>query len=370
MSFKHVVVMPKMSMTMETGDLIAYHVAVGQTVKAGDLLFEVMTDKIDMEVDSPADGTITALVGAVGATIEIGKPVLEMETQTQVLSFDFADDPAPAEPVAPAPVATPVVTPPPAPVSPVPPVIAPPVAAPQAAPQVTVATPPAPTHTAVVVNEKVRAVPAARALALEKGIDIRTVMPTGPDETIMYADVAGAQSSPELLKRRAANQALVAKGIAEGSLIPQVSVSQVVNLNAPSLSSIMSSWSKLLKEALNTEIGVALVTESVYGSSLPVYKGIDAMDPIALNALIESTTQSARAGKVPFAMLSGATTTLFDIRKYNLSGGTLGLLPGQSSTLVIGAVGSDKVELTLTLDLRVFDLYDGAKLLSRLITML
>jgi len=82
--------MPKMSMTMETGELISYHVAVGQAVKAGDLLFEVMTDKIDMEVDAPADGTITALIGGVGATIEIGKPVLEMETATQVLSFDFS----------------------------------------------------------------------------------------------------------------------------------------------------------------------------------------------------------------------------------------------------------------------------------------
>ncbi|MEN9679734.1 MAG: hypothetical protein RLZ57_863, partial [Actinomycetota bacterium] len=70
--------MPKMSMTMETGELIAYHVQPGDHVKAGQMLFEVMTDKIDMEVDSPADGVIDSLIGAVGATIEVGKPVLEM----------------------------------------------------------------------------------------------------------------------------------------------------------------------------------------------------------------------------------------------------------------------------------------------------
>ena len=99
MSFKHIVVMPKMSMTMETGELISYHVTVGQQVKSGDLLFEVMTDKIDMEVDAPADGTITALVGVVGATIEIGKPVLEMQTETQVLSFDFSQPVAPIQEV-------------------------------------------------------------------------------------------------------------------------------------------------------------------------------------------------------------------------------------------------------------------------------
>ena len=36
MSFKHTVVMPKMSMTMETGELIGFHVTEGQEVKAGD----------------------------------------------------------------------------------------------------------------------------------------------------------------------------------------------------------------------------------------------------------------------------------------------------------------------------------------------
>jgi pyruvate dehydrogenase E2 component (dihydrolipoamide acetyltransferase) len=307
-----------------------------------------MTDKIDMEVDAPADGTITALVGAVGATIEIGKPVLEMETATQVLSFDFD---------------SPVKTIENSQVPPVP-------AQPMTAQPVAVNQTPEALNPATILPHTVRAVPAARALAAEKGIDIRTILPTGPDETIMLADVSGAQASPELLKRRAANQAIVASRIAEGAAIPQVSVSKIVRLADPSIDRVMRSWAKLLKEALNTEIGVALVTESIYGSSLPVYNGIAEMDQAALAALIETTTQSARAGKVPLAMLSGASTTIFDIRKYALSGGTLGVLPGQSSTLVIGTVGTEEIQLTLAIDLRVFDLYDGAKLLSRLITML
>ena len=76
MSFKYPVVMPKMSMTMETGELINFHVKVGDQVKSGDVLFEVMTDKIDMEVEAPADGVIESLVAAPGAVVEIGKPVL------------------------------------------------------------------------------------------------------------------------------------------------------------------------------------------------------------------------------------------------------------------------------------------------------
>ncbi len=97
MSFKYPVVMPKMSMTMETGELIIFHVAVGDHVKNGDVLFEVMTDKIDMEVEAPADGVIEALVANPGDVVEIGKPVLIMLTETEVMAFDFGTD---NEPVA------------------------------------------------------------------------------------------------------------------------------------------------------------------------------------------------------------------------------------------------------------------------------
>jgi len=154
MSFKYPVVMPKMSMTMETGELIIFHVAVGDHVKNGDVLFEVMTDKIDMEVEAPADGVIEALVANPGDVVEIGKPVLIMLTETEVMAFDFGSD---GEPVA----AVEVVA------APVEPVVAeaPVVAAP------------------VILNEKVKAVPKARVEAANRGIDLRTVRATGPDRT-------------------------------------------------------------------------------------------------------------------------------------------------------------------------------------------
>ncbi len=353
MSFKHIVVMPKMSMTMETGELISYHVTVGQQVKSGDLLFEVMTDKIDMEVDAPADGTITALVGVVGATIEIGKPVLEMETETQVLSFDFSQPTAPIQEVqevqevvvAPPVIETPVIQTP---------VIQTPVI-----------------KAAVVLPTSVRAVPKARQMAKDKGIDIRTVIPTGPDQTIMAADVEGAKDSPELAQRRAANQALIASRITEGALIPQATFTKIAEIDGKaSEAKLMKAWARVLKEALNTEIGVAKVTQSIYGSALPVYKNIESMETSALATLVESTTNSARLGKVPLAMLSGATTTLFDLRSMGIESARLGLLPGQSSTLTVGQAKKNKISLSLTVDLRVFDLYDAATLMERLITIL
>lgn len=375
MTFKHIVVMPKMSMTMETGELINYHVSPGQHVKSGDLLFEVMTDKIDMEVDSPADGVITTLIGEVGATIEIGKPVLEMETETQVISFDFSESPADI-PTEVAPVSVDSVE---SVVAPVPaqPVITQPVAvnpAPVITPPAPVITPPAPVTPvtpAVVIPSSVLAVPKARAMAAEKGIDIRTVVPTGPDKTIMAADVANAQQNPELAKRRAGNQALIAARIAEGSLIPQATFNKTFAIeNKLSDAKIMKTWARVLKEALSTEIGVAKVTPSIYGSALPVYKNIESMDEASLTSLITSTTASAANGKVPLAMLSGASSTLFDLRELKLESGRLGLLPGQSSTLTIGSGKKGKISLSLTVDLRVFDLYDAAALLARFITIL
>jgi hypothetical protein len=208
-------------------------------------------------------------------------------------------------------------------------------------------------------------------MAAEKGIDIRTVVPTGPDKTIMAADVANAQQNPELAKRRAGNQALIAARIAEGSLIPQATFNKTFAIeNKLSDAKIMKTWARVLKEALSTEIGVAKVTPSIYGSALPVYKNIESMDEASLASLITSTTASAGNGKVPLAMLSGATTTLFDLRELKLESGRLGLLPGQSSTLTIGSGKKGKISLSLTVDLRVFDLYDAAALLARFITIL
>ena len=47
-TFDYAVIMPKMSMTMEEGELLAIRVNVGDLVKSGDVLFDVATDKIDM----------------------------------------------------------------------------------------------------------------------------------------------------------------------------------------------------------------------------------------------------------------------------------------------------------------------------------
>ncbi len=344
MSFKYPVVMPKMSMTMETGELIIFHVAVGDHVKNGDVLFEVMTDKIDMEVEAPADGVIEALVANPGDVVEIGKPVLIMLTETEVMAFDFGSD---GEPVA----AVEVVA------APVEPVVAeaPVVAAP------------------VILNEKVKAVPKARVEAANRGIDLRTVRATGPDRTITMEDVNGAQLDPAIAKRQAANKALIAKGIEMTRSIAQASFTRSVNANFDH-ATLIAAWAKVLRNrpdlAAHQHVGVALIIESKYGSALPVFRDPDQLTIADLVALVASTTQAAKNGKVPVAMLSGATTTVFDLTTYSMSSATPLLFPNQVTSVTIGYESATRKIVSLTIDLNFCDFYDGALLLDALVASL
>jgi pyruvate dehydrogenase E2 component (dihydrolipoamide acetyltransferase) len=393
MSFKYPVVMPKMSMTMETGELLLFHVKVGDQVKSGDVLFEVMTDKIDMEVEAPADGVIETLVGNPGDVIEIGKPVLVMLTETEVMAFDFGGD-APAAPTA-QPV-TPVVTAVPVaqPVQPAPVVIAPvvvaqvtPVTVSPTTPSLVVAAAPAPVVVAqvtpapvapvitgpIIVNTDVKAVPKARVEAANRGIDLRTIHPTGPDRTITMEDVNSAQIDPNILKRQAANKALIAKGIEMTRTIAQASFNRRVSATFDH-AQVISSWAKVLRGrpdlAAHQHVGVSLIIESKYGSALPVFRDPDLVKVEELRTLVESTSVAAKNGKVPIAMLSGGTTTIFDLTTYSMSSATPLLFPNQVTSLTIGYDSESTKNISLTIDLNFCDFYDGALLLDALISYL
>jgi pyruvate dehydrogenase E2 component (dihydrolipoamide acetyltransferase) len=366
--------MPKMSMTMETGELLLFHVKVGDQVKSGDVLFEVMTDKIDMEVEAPADGVIESLVGNPGDVIEIGKPVLIMLTETEVMAFDFGgDSAAPATaPVVAAPVPpvleVPVVAAPVAqPVAPTPPPVAPVV-------QAVVAPPVAPVVTApIIVNTSVKAVPKARVEAANRGIDLRTVHPTGPDKTITFSDVNSAQLDPAVLKRQAANKALIAKGIEMTRGIAQASFNRRANANFDH-AHLISAWAKVLRGrpdlAAHQHVGVSLIIESKYGSALPVFRDPDLVSVEELRTLVTSTSDAAKNGKVPIAMLSGGTTTIFDLTTYSMSSATPLLFPNQVTSLTIGYDSESTKNISLTIDLNFCDFYDGALLLDALIASL
>jgi pyruvate/2-oxoglutarate dehydrogenase complex dihydrolipoamide acyltransferase (E2) component len=68
--------LPKWGLTMEEGTIVEWQVAVGDQVKEGQVLGLVSTDKIEVELESPAAGVIAAFLGAEGDTVPVGDDIV------------------------------------------------------------------------------------------------------------------------------------------------------------------------------------------------------------------------------------------------------------------------------------------------------
>ena len=66
------VTMPKFGLTMQEGTIQRYFKAPGESVRAGEPLYEVETEKVLYEVEAPASGTLAAALFPEGATVECG----------------------------------------------------------------------------------------------------------------------------------------------------------------------------------------------------------------------------------------------------------------------------------------------------------
>jgi pyruvate dehydrogenase E2 component (dihydrolipoyllysine-residue acetyltransferase) len=64
--------LPALGFDMETGRLAAWLKQVGDTVRKGDAIAEVETEKATVDLEAPADGTIVELVVAEGSDVEVG----------------------------------------------------------------------------------------------------------------------------------------------------------------------------------------------------------------------------------------------------------------------------------------------------------
>ena len=72
--------MPALSPTMEEGTLAKWHVKVGDTVKSGDVIAEIETDKATMEVEAVDEGVIAELLVADGTEeVKVNAPIARME---------------------------------------------------------------------------------------------------------------------------------------------------------------------------------------------------------------------------------------------------------------------------------------------------
>ncbi len=166
--------MPALSPTMEEGTLAKWLVKVGDSVKSGDLLAEIETDKATMEFEAIDEGVIAAILVPEGTDgVKVGTVIATITGEGAVAPEKRAEDARPSATPATAAAKPPVVThsPPPAPVS------------------------GGGGGASASSQDRVVASPLARRIAAVKGIDLTTVTGTGPNGRIVKADIEGANAS-------------------------------------------------------------------------------------------------------------------------------------------------------------------------------
>ena len=66
------------------GEVVTWHVSVGDSVSEDDPIVDVMTDKATVTIPSPTDGTVLSLNGEVGDMIAVGSVLIEFDTDGTV----------------------------------------------------------------------------------------------------------------------------------------------------------------------------------------------------------------------------------------------------------------------------------------------
>ena len=74
------ILMPALSPTMEEGTLSKWHIKVGDTVSAGDVIAEIETDKATMEVEAVDEGKVEAILIDAGTEgVKVNTPIARLE---------------------------------------------------------------------------------------------------------------------------------------------------------------------------------------------------------------------------------------------------------------------------------------------------
>ncbi|HEY0855576.1 MAG TPA: biotin/lipoyl-containing protein, partial [Albitalea sp.] len=77
----HTIKMPDIGEGIAEVELVAWHVKPGDVVKEDQVLADVMTDKANVEIPSPVQGTVLALGGEVGQVLAVGSELIRIEVE-------------------------------------------------------------------------------------------------------------------------------------------------------------------------------------------------------------------------------------------------------------------------------------------------
>lgn len=160
----HDIIVPAMGESITEGTISKWIVKVGDSVQQGDLLLELETDKVNLEISAEHDGVVTEIVAHEGDTVKIGEAVGKIGVAGQASAPKAETAPVAAtaqKENIPAPAVAPV-------------------------------QPAAQASASVNDSSSTLATPAARKLAREKGIDLSTLSTRDPIGRVHSSDVASA----------------------------------------------------------------------------------------------------------------------------------------------------------------------------------
>jgi pyruvate dehydrogenase E2 component (dihydrolipoamide acetyltransferase) len=379
---------------MDEGRIVAWHKHEGDTVAAGEVLFEVETDKATMEVESPTAGTLRRILYPADATAPVAT-VIALITGT-------ADEPIPLELSDGAGLPKPGAQPP--------------------KPSLRDGGPPAsgrgpiargPSEVEPLADpsssDRIRSSPAARKRAQELGVDISRVSGTGPGGRVTLEDVdaaATSKSSPvatssgekrePLSRMRKAIGERMTKSVREQ---PQFSISRDVDMTAanekrkaagasytdaivaavaktlrdhPRLRARIENGELVTSDAANVGLAIALDD----GLLVAVLRDADRKSLKELAAERKRLEEHAGVGKLAEHELTGSVLTVSNLGTMGIDRFTAIVNPPEAAILAVGRVGDRVVArdgaptvrpiatLTLSVDHRVADGATAARYLS------
>jgi pyruvate dehydrogenase E2 component (dihydrolipoamide acetyltransferase) len=382
------VIMPALGMAQETGKILRWLKTDGEAVSKGEPLMEIETDKVTVEVEAPADGTL-ALRAAEGDEVGVGKAVAVIvgagEPVPEPASVDAAAAPsADARPVA----------------------------------DIEPETVPLPQSQSA---RRQLASPKARRLAEEHGVELAEVAGSGPHGAVVAADVealggngAIADAPPPSLgaseelplgavwTRMAERMSESWRTVPHFFLLRQVEATRLlawreslrsragyegvthtdllVKLCAAALREhprVNASWrdGKVLASA-GVHVGIAVALED--GLVVPVLQNADVLDLQKLAARRKALVEAARSGRLRPEDVSGGTFTISNLGMYGVDAFAAIVNPPQAAILAVGRItdrvipvaGRPEVRPTLAVclsfDHRVVDGARGAQFLDTL----
>jgi pyruvate dehydrogenase E2 component (dihydrolipoamide acetyltransferase) len=221
--------MPALSPTMEEGTLAKWMVKEGDTVKSGDLLAEIETDKATMEFEAVDEGVIGKILIAEGTdNVKVGTVIAVIgdgEVAAKAAPVPAISSPSPT-PARPEPVEGPSLS-----SAPVKEKDSPSTSSGQTGP-----------------GERVKASPLAKRIAADKGVDLTTLNGTGPNGRIVKADVeaAGTGTAPKTVSA----EPVEARPAASATAAAAPALAAPINTDIPHTAEKLSNMRKTIARRL------------------------------------------------------------------------------------------------------------------------